>query len=548
MLFRVPVPTWLAYGISFLETYAILSVRFSAWLSIIGSIAEVLCLTFLLPASQRKRLLGPRQSNLTFNVFAAAPLVVLLMTRNAYFLGPIAALVVLAALLTAAASGNPLIGFLDLAILYAPFLAVATGAEFLLLVALILVGSISALQIMHAIDKKLFSSLGVKATSLGISFFRAWFNKHDPEYEELLKNISSQSKIKTVIASFFSIDGTSLLGSLVISDAHPGPFHEVGSSMLPKIISDEFERQTGAPCVVLRGVGGHENDMPSRADATAFASALASSAKTFAKEGLLSKVDVSQSKAGNFTLTHLDFGVQSAFILSKAPQPCDDIPEEVAARLEGTIKNCKLSDAHNSGPDDGKSTLSYFPESDVEAIQSSIKSWQSVTRGFSAGFSHIDLPSSLQTGICDGGVAAISISNEAGSAVLVSFQGNNMIRGLRDKIISELRKAGFSTAEVATTDNHQLSTSLKSVNSYTMVGGSNPEEVLRLALDAANQARSSERPAAVAVQEVTQDVRVVGAEGLNKLNASIKSGVLILEKLLAAWTIACLLLVAITLA
>jgi len=543
-LFHVPIPDWLIFPVSFLELLAVFLRSYIPLLAALLAASSVVVIGLLATYLQPKKLFNFRQTLLMGDFFYSIPLAFEYLPFKGVDLMPIGVSFTAypVALAYVATVGNPLFYLPIVLVFFFPILA-TSGLHEVPYMVVIYAGSISlAYFTVHKIDKKTLSIIGLRGSSFGASFFRAWFNKSDQEYEDYLESLSSKNPIKSDVFYFVDRKG-SPIGSIVVTDAHPGPFHEVGSSTLPTMVSEGVEKVTGAPCMVLRGKGSHENDIPTKELAKSYSEAISNSMliplklpATDPPSGwaACTAIDFNQVKAGPFTLTSIRSDRENLVLLSKAPYPCDDIPWEIGQGFEAI--GCKVADTHNSGPIDGYSTLNYFPPSNVDQITTGIKrlmSSQVEGNDLQVGFSHLEVKESLKTGICAGGVVAMTWKKMTKSGVLVSFQGNNMVLGLRDKIVEALRGMGFKEAEVATTDNHQLSTSLQAVNRYSMVGAADEETVLNLALKAAKMALEKQRDAMMLVQKRVDEIKVIGSEGLDKINQAMKASLPILGKYFA---------------
>jgi len=108
----------------------------------------------------------------------------------------------------------------------------------------------------------------------------------------------------------------------------------------------------------------------------------------------------------------------------------------------------------------------------------------------------------------------------------VVIDGNNMISGLREKILCALTSAGFDESEVFTTDTHAVSalSSGRSVRrGYHPVGEAMNQEVLiGYICDVAKKAESTLEPSkAGAVHLVVPNVRVIGETHLQAMSTLV---------------------------
>ena len=86
---------------------------------------------------------------------------------------------------------------------------------------------------------------------------------------------------------------------------------------------------------------------------------------------------------------------------------------------------------------------------------------------------------SLKDGMGSGGITAIIISVALQKIAYVVIDGNNMVSGLREKILSALESAGFQMSEVFTTDTHAVSAVVVGPRGYHPVGEAmNPDRLI----------------------------------------------------------------------
>ena len=69
-----------------------------------------------------------------------------------------------------------------------------------------------------------------------------------------------------------------------------------------------------------------------------------------------------------------------------------------------------------------------------------------------------------------GGITAIVVQVENQKTAYIVIDGNNMIPGLREKILDALATLGFDASEVFTTDTHAVTASITGRRGYHPVG------------------------------------------------------------------------------
>ena len=93
------------------------------------------------------------------------------------------------------------------------------------------------------------------------------------------------------------------------------------------------------------------------------------------------------------------------------------------------------------------------------------------TKPFSVG-SHTVFPKefNLKAGMGAGGITAIVVQVENQKTAYIVIDGNNMVPGLREKILKSLIAIGFDDSEVFTTDTHAVTASITGRQGYHPVG------------------------------------------------------------------------------
>ena len=132
-------------------------------------------------------------------------------------------------------------------------------------------------------------------------------------------------------------------------------------------------------------------------------------------------------------------------------------------------------------------------------------------------------------GMGTGGITAIVVQVEKQKTAYIVIDGNNMISGLREKIIAALTSKGFDDSEVFTTDTHAVSALITGRRAgrrgYHTVGEVMDNELLiQYICDAAKKAEANlEFSKAGCLHFVVPHVRVIG-------EARLKSMTLLVDK------------------
>ncbi len=132
----------------------------------------------------------------------------------------------------------------------------------------------------------------------------------------------------------------------------------------------------------------------------------------------------------------------------------------------------------------------------------------------------------MKSGMGSGGITALIVEVQEKKTAYVVIDGNNMISGLREKLLAALGSAGFSESEIFTTDTHAVSaivTSRQAHHGYHPVGEAMDQELLtRIICDVAKKAAENlELSNAGCLQLVVPQVRTIGEERLKSMTTLV---------------------------
>jgi putative membrane protein len=141
----------------------------------------------------------------------------------------------------------------------------------------------------------------------------------------------------------------------------------------------------------------------------------------------------------------------------------------------------------------------------------------------------------LKAGMGTGGITALVIQVERQKTVYVIIDGNNMISGLREKLLDALATLGFDESEVFTTDTHAVSALVTGRRGYHPVGEVMDYELLiRFIGEVAKKAESNlEVCNAGCFQFMVPKVRVIGEEQLNSITTLVDKAIVKTKRIVA---------------
>ena len=224
------------------------------------------------------------------------------------------------------------------------------------------------------------------------------------------------------------------------------------------------------------------------------------------------------------------FGNCAVFTLTLAPETTEDFPQEVgdfileeASRLG--LAHVIIINAHNSinGPFDVSKVVEPLKEAALDVLK---KASNLKASSFEVGAAKV-VPKefSFEDGMGPGGICAVVIRVGEQTCSYITIDGNNMVKGLREGIIEEVKKLGFHDGEVITTDTHLMSAIPLTRRGYYPVGETIPHQLLishikNTVIEANKEMRKSDFSCRVVEID---DVRVIGEKSLLNLSLLIDS-------------------------
>lgn len=241
--------------------------------------------------------------------------------------------------------------------------------------------------------------------------------------------------------------------ALVIPSFHPGPYRNVGSSMLPYFVERVLHRR-GIKGVFLKGCSTHDSNVVSKEATMALAEEVGEAVSRefndeFSSYGAIGeRVEVNGVK-----LVSLKIGEHIIAIPTLHPSPMEDMPEEVV-NVTSSHKVIVI-DAHNSFMKGFRSLSS----EDLGRLKHALSSLE-VNSVFHEGRLMVGIKRIVpphygpSDGMGPGGFTMIGLAVDGYKFALVVVDANNATPDVRDAVISRLRELGWNDAELVTTDTH----------------------------------------------------------------------------------------------
>lgn len=360
------------------------------------------------------------------------------------------------------------------------------------------------------------------------AFMEAWSEGSQESLEGYLYQIGVPRELSVDTLSFHSDTGDNL-AAMIVPYIHPGPFRNVGSSGLPQVIREHLEASFRCPVVVSHGISTHAADLTRSGDMMHIVNALISN-----KEGMVSSLcsPMVRVERGAAKATCQLFGDTALITLTLSPKSFDDLPEELGVRISEASRGFGVStiiiDAHNSimkefGYEDSEIEDLYLAA--IEAIRRASVEPQ---MEFSVGIWRVN-PSDWKPreGMGPDGIATLAIRLGDGRSYLyVVLDGNNLVSGLRERMIDAISHLGVDDVEILTTDTHVVNALGASERGYHPIGERmDGEKLLGYVVEAARASISNTRRGYASYHRTyLSGLRVLGEGGLELLSSILDAG------------------------
>jgi len=383
----------------------------------------------------------------------------------------------------------------------------------------ILVAVLTVFLFTYFLDRVGKRTLGIASSSLFKAFFANWTEGLNAPLEAFFEKLGSEQNVRVSMLSFRANKGIKAV--MIVPALHPGPFKNLGSSLIPSLIQTTLENKLQCVVSVPHGLVGHELDLSSQLQ------------NQRVVKGILGFTDSSlnYSKATPFVRTRKNeatascqiFGDCALLTLTTAPKSMEDLPQELDSFIVKEAEKRGLStlviDAHNSieGPFNVNEAVFSLRKTSVASLKKALSYERSP---FEVGAATV-VPKefTVKEGMGPGGMSVIVTKVGDQKAAYVTIDGNNMISGLREKILSELREIGIVDSEVLTTDTHAVCGVVRTARGYHPVGEvMDQSKLISYIRQAAVNALDNLEPAEASWRiEIIPNVNVIGEKRIEDL-------------------------------
>lgn len=364
-------------------------------------------------------------------------------------------------------------------------------------------------------------AVGIPSIEMFKAFLANWTEDLEQPLENILEQLSEEREVRISMIAFRT--GETMKAAIIVPRIHPGPFRNIGSSSIPSAIQEVLEKKLRCVASVPHGISGHQLDLASQSQNQKvlnriLGTAEFSSFSPYATPFLSTKED--GATAGCQIL-----GGCALLTLTLAPETMEDLPLELNEMITQEAKKNGLTaavaiDAHNSiqGP--------FNPEKAIgpikKAVSTALKKTSTSDRSsFEVGAAKVCPDDfSLEDGMGPGGIVVVIVKVDDQETAYVTIDGNNMISGLRDKILSSLKELGISGGEILTTDTHIVNAVVMADRGYYPLGEKIDQDRLidYIKKAAAEALRNLESSEASWRQEDIEGVKTIGEHQIDNLS------------------------------
>lgn len=324
-------------------------------------------------------------------------------------------------------------------------------------------------------------NVALNLISLFRAFIFAWAADFNGPLEDQISKVGEVRDLSVDGLVFVDVE-SNCRAALVVPYIHPGPFRNVGSSVLPKNLTEHLGKRLGCNVLVPHGISTHKRNLTRIDDVKRVVEAVASGLSHDDGIGLVSPLIFVEVEGAQASCQL--FGDVALITLTLSPKSCEDLPEDLGYSImdaaSGMGVTAVVIDSHNSIKKVDEmidSDLKNLYNAAVKAIKLAKEAPQ---YAFNVGAARVVPPLwSLDDGMGPCGVATLVIKLEEGQTnVYVVLDGNNMRSGLRERILAALKAHGFDEGEVLTSDTHLVNAIGATSRGYYPLGERIDEEKL----------------------------------------------------------------------
>lgn len=370
-------------------------------------------------------------------------------------------------------------------------------------------------------------AIGFSPIRMFRAFLTDWLEGQNDELEGYLSELGVEAEIDAAAFAFRKKGGSRIKGIMFVSNFHPGPFLNVGSSVLPYLFQSVMKRRFEAITLVPHGVSGHESNLVSQEENARVIRWAIAGLERAQFDGSASPVTRVSNEIA--TATSQAFNGCALVTMTTSPNDMEDVPSELANKLfgltHGRFRGLALVDAHNclTGPTTMTSQkIGALQEAALASLQVTAEERLVPFKIGVARRTAADL--TLRDGFGPGGISVLGVEATGRRFAYVSIDGNNMVSGLREQVLERIKNVGFDDGEVMTSDTHMVNGIVSAPLGYHTVGEVVPHtRVLEEVANACRDALADMEPSEVGVVSGQIPVTTLGSKSLRRVMSVVYS-------------------------
>jgi putative membrane protein len=337
------------------------------------------------------------------------------------------------------------------------------------------------------------------------AFLSAWTENKQDKMEEIFESRSSIDEIRTRMMRFEREGDKQVF--VVLPDIHPGPFNPIGGSNLPQNVFNFFQNNA----IVLHSISDHSKNLPTTAEVNKYLDSLKNSIlKNSGNECTLPLI----TKSNGFTLTCIGFKTSVLMIISK-DSGMEDLPYSIIEKIERFAKELGFSDimivdAHNALGNkisfEEETSLIALALTSLEELEG--KQYYTYEIGYSNSLTSVF--KLIELGGAGIGVLNLRINNS--DHLLGWSDSNNLVNGLRIRILRELNKAGINMLEICSSDTHSSSGKRTRQGYYALGNVTNDKDIIRVFSEISSKAMSKTTPSSLSYLDSYSQIKLMGRD------------------------------------
>jgi len=364
-------------------------------------------------------------------------------------------------------------------------------------------------------------AVGIGSFSLFKAFLANWIADLSEPLEDFFEKLGVEKNIRVSLLGFRA--NKKMKAVMVIPECHRGPFKNVGSSLLPYIIQEALGNRLQCVVAVPHGLSGHERDLSSQLQNRRIVESILGEIDSFSSVGNNASPFVRAQRNGASASCQI-FGDCAVFTLTLAPATTEDLPEELDSMIADEVQKAEIShamviNAHNSieGPANPKGIVAPLREAAVAGLRHALRGQRFPLE---IGAATIALKEfSVEDGMGPGGISVIAAKVGDQKTAYITIDGNNMVSGLRERILSIISESGAVSGEILTTDTHAVNGVVRIARGYHPIGEAvDKKKLTSYVKQAVATALTNTEPAEVLwASKVVPRVKVVGKKQIEQL-------------------------------